>query len=270
MGCQDAKKIHLHLKTCPATSAGEGVSCPTSFKGCEQSRKLLSHYRRCRSIRAHQAGQLSHRRDSTVHHCLICSLVARQARSLLDRPASSPKVKPCGLAKPADYKAAVPSFAISSSISDSCNEGMGPPPPRCRPLQQPKLAGDVPPIVLTSNVFSSTQIVPSWDGYSKNAADLVPFPSPSGVASLAEGSSECCFESIDAKIGATGTRQRSASDAGQYSLRSEQDLPLPRRSRSASVGGTATFETIDEEEVLSDDSQDSVHSLDYTSRRSSR
>jgi len=86
-GCREAKLLNLHLKTCPA---GEGFPCPVGHRGCDQARKLLGHYRRCRKTRARQAGQLPSRRDPNQQHtCLVCSLVARQARSLLDKKPSS-------------------------------------------------------------------------------------------------------------------------------------------------------------------------------------
>jgi hypothetical protein len=70
------------------------------YHGCDQSRKLLAHYRRCRSLRARQHANGSNntrqRRDpanavanasgsNSAHHCLVCSLMARQARTVLER-----------------------------------------------------------------------------------------------------------------------------------------------------------------------------------------
>lgn len=79
-GCQEAKRLHLHLKTCPANcSISKSERCPSCYNGCEQARQLLNHYRRCRGERARQGC----RKES--QHCLICSLVARQAKSMLDR-----------------------------------------------------------------------------------------------------------------------------------------------------------------------------------------
>jgi len=60
--------------------------CPTNHRGCVQGRKLLAHYKRCKSIRAKQLGQSHLRRDLTQQQlCLVCNLVARQARSILER-----------------------------------------------------------------------------------------------------------------------------------------------------------------------------------------
>jgi hypothetical protein len=72
--------LHLHLKTCPANcSVNKSEACPSHCNGCEQARQLLNHYRRCRGERARQGC----RKES--QHCLICSLVARQAKSMLGK-----------------------------------------------------------------------------------------------------------------------------------------------------------------------------------------
>lgn len=79
-GCQEAKRLHLHLKTCPANcAASKNETCHSNYNGCEQARQLLNHYRRCRGERARQVCR------KEGQHCLICSLVARQAKSMLDR-----------------------------------------------------------------------------------------------------------------------------------------------------------------------------------------
>lgn len=48
------------------------------YKGCVDARKLILHYRRCRDIRARKnSGPV----NSEPHFCLVCSLVARNAKS---------------------------------------------------------------------------------------------------------------------------------------------------------------------------------------------
>lgn len=89
-GCANAKLVHLHLKTCPA---GLDFPCPTRYEGCLQARKLLTHYRRCRNVRARQVGAPSLKGQ---HVCLICSMVARQARSLLDNNLQASNSKASG------------------------------------------------------------------------------------------------------------------------------------------------------------------------------
>lgn len=87
-GCKGAKLIILHLKTC---RSADGGPCPTGRQGCDQAKKLLSHYRRCRKSRLMLAGQHPSRRDlNQQHSCLVCSLVARQARSLERKAAFFP------------------------------------------------------------------------------------------------------------------------------------------------------------------------------------
>jgi hypothetical protein len=71
------------------------------YHGCEQSRKLLAHYRRCRTLRSRLAtnGSNLNAQQSTAstsastalsHHCLVCSLVARQARTMLEHRTAPP------------------------------------------------------------------------------------------------------------------------------------------------------------------------------------
>ena len=84
-GCADAKRVHLHLKTCPA---GHDFPCPARYEGCLQARKLLKHYRACRNIRSRQVTSPPLKGN---HVCLICSMVARHARSLLDSNIQSSK-----------------------------------------------------------------------------------------------------------------------------------------------------------------------------------
>lgn len=76
-GCDEAKRLLLHMKTCPAK--GE-VACPTGHNGCQQSRKLLHHYRKCREERARQRRQA--RFNQPNNFCLICTLLARHDKSI--------------------------------------------------------------------------------------------------------------------------------------------------------------------------------------------
>lgn len=123
--------ILLHIKTCPAENCSD---CPLRYKGCQESRKLLAHYRKCRDIRARQAGGS---RRSQQHVCLVCSLVARQARNVLDgarspsvaRKAASGSRKPMAVYSlkqaPQDSKLVVPRLDPTGLKPD-----MPPPPPR--------------------------------------------------------------------------------------------------------------------------------------------
>jgi hypothetical protein len=120
-------------------SAGPGAACPTKHKGCDDARKLLAHYSRCRDIRARQAGQ-----NQKQHVCLVCTLVARHAKSILDRSRSTSPRKP-NLTKHSispfhpngdgkvSIQCATPGsqfFQPSPYLSDSSPQMMPPPMPR--------------------------------------------------------------------------------------------------------------------------------------------
>ena len=78
--CDETKRLLLHVKTC---AAGPDFNCPTGYHGCNQARKLLSHYRRCRELRQRQKNSKS--RKGQPYSCLVCSLMARQAMGSLKR-----------------------------------------------------------------------------------------------------------------------------------------------------------------------------------------
>jgi len=85
-GCSEAKLMYLHHKTCPAQLL---EPCPSQHKGCQDSRKLLAHYRRCRDIRARQSQNPTATNKPQQHVCLVCSLVARHAKFTFDRHSST-------------------------------------------------------------------------------------------------------------------------------------------------------------------------------------
>jgi len=120
-GCTEAKKVLLHIKTCPAEARGE--NCPSNYSGCHQARKLLSHHTKCREIRAKQAG-MGRRQNKEQYACLICSLVARHAKTMLDVPSRKTNAK----------KQVIASFTVAKEQEMDCqNSTMPPPPPRQRP-----------------------------------------------------------------------------------------------------------------------------------------
>lgn len=82
-GCDDTKLLLVHVKSCPA---GPNFPCPCSFKGCNETRKLLAHYRRCKDLRLKQVG-LGRRNNGMQldQSCLVCSLMARYAKTMVDR-----------------------------------------------------------------------------------------------------------------------------------------------------------------------------------------
>lgn len=147
--------LHLHFKMCPA---GMSFPCPTNHRGCLQGRKLLAHYKRCKSIRAKQLGQSHLRRDLTQQQlCLVCNLVARQARSILEcgRPSSCINTPPSSSGSATSTVRKTSSRRIISSFMlDSSNQVveiptqslmpppkmMPPPPPRAKaPPQESSL-----------------------------------------------------------------------------------------------------------------------------------
>ncbi len=86
-GCAETKLLLAHVKACPA---GPDFPCPTRCKGCNETRKLLAHYRRCKDMRTKQVG-LGRRSlpQPDQGSCLVCSLVARYAKGMLDRTSNS-------------------------------------------------------------------------------------------------------------------------------------------------------------------------------------
>ena len=79
-GCSDTKRLLLHIKTC-SVAPGGGYGC--AVKGCDSARKLLNHYKRCRDVRARQAAQ-QQKTNAKPHVCLVCSLMARHAKSFAE------------------------------------------------------------------------------------------------------------------------------------------------------------------------------------------
>jgi hypothetical protein len=114
--------VLLHLKVCP--SGSNACACTLNYNGCQQSRKLLAHYKKCREIRAKQAG-MGRRAKNHQHVCLVCSLVARHARNVLEGSSSR---------KSTAKKQVIASFTLPEPGPDvrSVNGFMPPPPPRQR------------------------------------------------------------------------------------------------------------------------------------------
>lgn len=136
VGCHEAKLLHLHLKTCAAGSGS--FDCPTTHHGCQQARKLLAHYKRCRTIRSRQMSQLGGSRTagSSQHNCLVCTLVARQARTILDRGSSSPAKASVGRS-PTTGRPIVSSFILNDK-NDPVFYGTMLPPPSRKSLSPPE------------------------------------------------------------------------------------------------------------------------------------
>lgn len=89
-GCSETKLLLVHVKTCPA---GPDFPCPTQCRGCNETRKLLAHYRRCKDIRIKQVGLGRRSGLQPDQSCLVCSLMSRYAKSMMDRTKASSQGK---------------------------------------------------------------------------------------------------------------------------------------------------------------------------------
>lgn len=263
-GCHEAKLLHLHIKTC---AAGAGFDCPSKYPGCDKARKLLAHYHRCRTSRARQAGQIPTRRDSSQQQCLVCSLVARQARTMLERnsvirlsnSSSTGRTNSKKPASPSAISLDVPTKVIGAPIDspNSSEEFMPPPPPR-RVQNQTKGPRGETDSGLSNTVsrddFKHKQFSWKWAGQTK----CTPLMQPDAAIES--------FESADAQRlkGRQSSflrgRDRSLSVSKETSNGKVTGLNLlssglQRRRRSASVGcmphvSLSQCSTIDEDEVL--------------------
>ena len=149
----------LHIKRCPT---GVGFECPERYNGCLQARKLLAHYRKCREIRSRQIGRGTRHQQ---HPCLLCTLVARHVKNVLEGGPSPVAVNEAALSRKASskvHRAVSPRHCTSTSngsispiqkfsISDLSKKGKSkseneltrmssselmPPPPRRPPLKK--------------------------------------------------------------------------------------------------------------------------------------
>jgi hypothetical protein len=115
--------MHLHLKTCAGQRSFEGNGfysnfssqsvgdCPSNVVGCEQARKLLAHYRRCKYNGPRGIGKRGTQSHPAPSTCLLCSLVARKARTqLLENVSSNASASP-----PKAMKAFASSFSFVHS-----------------------------------------------------------------------------------------------------------------------------------------------------------
>ena len=137
-GCAETKRVLLHVKTC---AAGLNVCCPENYRGCEQAKKLLAHYRRCKDLRAR-----SRNLKQQPYVCLVCSLMARHARSLLEgnlQKSSMSKTERwrariIDAKQPSEHRDQLGIKIKTAKKVDGENSLMPPPPPRL-PREQPKI-----------------------------------------------------------------------------------------------------------------------------------
>lgn len=90
--CTETQTLLEHVQSCPV-STNPTSPCPTSCKGCNETRKLLAHYHKCKEIRSNQSNtQSKHPQQSS---CLVCSLMARYAKNVtIKQQAAMPPTKP--------------------------------------------------------------------------------------------------------------------------------------------------------------------------------
>ena len=224
-GCAEAKLLHLHLKTC---SAGSGVDCPTNYNGCNQARKLLSHFRRCRSIRARQAGQHPSKVDPQSRHiCLICSLVARQAKSVLETGVSPRRTT--GILHPKTSKSTPGDRKVISSFTLSHDNmtvspyipKMPPPPPRETEAKTVTPGGARTEARVTFQLSDQ----PPEEASSKDSADIASLGSSDLGSSSPSPVSDTVSTSVE--VSSINSRPRSDSIESSHSLiESKEELAL--------------------------------------------
>lgn len=83
-GCGETKRLLAHVRTCPAAGR-PNFPCPANCKGCNETRKLLAHYRRCKDMRLKQVGSGRRSGSQPDQSCLVCSLMARYAKGVMDK-----------------------------------------------------------------------------------------------------------------------------------------------------------------------------------------
>jgi len=75
-GCSDTKRLLVHIQSCTASA---GHTCPISYAGCQQARKLIGHYKDCRKK------QLTQRKRVRKSQCLLCTLLGRHNKTIKTR-----------------------------------------------------------------------------------------------------------------------------------------------------------------------------------------
>mmetsp|Transcript_15695 Transcript_15695/g.19138 ORF Transcript_15695/g.19138 Transcript_15695/m.19138 type:complete len:334 (-) Transcript_15695:104-1105(-) len=89
--CAATKNLLNHIKTCPG-SQSSSACCPTKYQGCQDARKLLAHYRHCREKARQQRIQSRLKQSKPTkqtHFCLICTLLARHDKDVIEQIHSS-------------------------------------------------------------------------------------------------------------------------------------------------------------------------------------
>jgi len=137
-GCAETKLLLVHVKSC---AAGPGFPCPVQHKGCNETRKLLAHYRRCKDMRMKQVGLGRRSGLQPDQSCLVCSLMARHAKSMMDRTKNGSQGKnQCQVTSLLSNSPIDPKFNVEKELASFPQQRspsmtlMPPPPPRSRSI----------------------------------------------------------------------------------------------------------------------------------------
>jgi len=200
----------------------------------------MAHYRRCRAIRAKQAGQNPGRRAPNQEHvCLVCSLVARQARSALELGCShrSSSHSSVSSSRKTSSRKVISSFMLNADneiVAPSTQQKkMPPPPPRVQSTTSASAADE--PIKFESPPSSHNL---QQKASVSIAAAVAPTPSAGSLMSL-----EVMGKSVDTAKGSfmrppKEVPQGRARSASCVDSKEEVTKTCSMRARSASCGDT--------------------------------
>lgn len=120
-GCSETKRLLIHVKTCPASNS-PNIPCPTQCKGCRETRKLLAHYRRCKDMRVKQVGLGRRSGLQPDQSCLVCSLMARYAKTMMDRSTAGKNNNAAAANLLCQLKATDAKFSVERGLSNNFND----------------------------------------------------------------------------------------------------------------------------------------------------
>jgi hypothetical protein len=81
--CSETQNLLDHVQTCPVADSPSSP-CPVSCKGCNETRKLLAHYHKCKELRSNQTNSEGNQYPKQTS-CLVCSIMARHAKNFTER-----------------------------------------------------------------------------------------------------------------------------------------------------------------------------------------
>jgi hypothetical protein len=233
------------MKTCPAK--GE-VACPSGHNGCQQSRKLLNHYRKCREERARQRRQARLPQPSN-NFCLICTLLARHDKTISENSlAISSPLPP----NPPHQKRNNTSNSLSSSFDKIYSPQVARRKARSKSVQfdlhretksadSPSAMPPPPPRARTSSVGSISHLDHHSIGIGSSVKSIHAFLQKDGSRPRAESLDERklpspCFENDPTVELELRMRSQSSSDVTMdIGGRENRQLPFRKRSVSCSL-----------------------------------